>query len=138
MSLQHVVTRTARVLNSGTFRVSLQADFTGWMACYCLWMLQIAVELSEVDLVYCDLVFKFLEHFFNVAVAMNKPIAEKGILLCWLPRPPLPLCNFCLTQCCLQSRLFDSGSEKEPPKTITEKGVALLASSSSSFSSPSV
>ena len=53
------------------------------MACYCLWMLQIVVELGQTDLVYCDLIHKFLIHFLNIATAINKPISEQGIA-CWL------------------------------------------------------
>ena len=40
-----------------------QADGTAWMALYCQWMLQIAVELSKFDGAYWDMAYKFLVHF---------------------------------------------------------------------------
>ena len=48
-----------------------QSDGTSWMAMYCLNMLAIALELADHDPSYEDLATKFLEHFFNIAHAMN-------------------------------------------------------------------
>ncbi len=50
-----------------------QADGTAWMALYCQWMLQIAIELSNHDPVYADMALKFLAHFVWIAIAMNPP-----------------------------------------------------------------
>ena len=50
-----------------------QADGTAWMALYCQWMLQIAVELAKRDPVYGDMAEKFLVHFQWIAVAVNPP-----------------------------------------------------------------
>jgi len=48
-----------------------QADGTGWMAAYCLWMLDIALELARHDAVYEDIATKFFEHFSYIASALN-------------------------------------------------------------------
>ncbi|MGO9789440.1 MAG: MGH1-like glycoside hydrolase domain-containing protein [Solirubrobacteraceae bacterium] len=50
-----------------------QADGTAWMALYCQWMLQIAVELARHDPVYIDMAMKFVAHFCWIAVAMDPP-----------------------------------------------------------------
>jgi hypothetical protein len=50
-----------------------QADGTAWMALYCQWMLQIAIELSKRDPVYVDMALKFIAHFIWIAIAMNPP-----------------------------------------------------------------
>ncbi len=50
-----------------------QADGTAWMALYCQWMLQMAVELAKEDEAYVDMAFKFIAHFMWIAVAMNPP-----------------------------------------------------------------
>jgi hypothetical protein len=50
-----------------------QADGTAWMALYCQWMLQIAVELARHDPAYGDMALKFVAHFVWIAVAMNPP-----------------------------------------------------------------
>src|SRR4051812_27804061 len=50
-----------------------QADGTAWMALYCQWMLQIAVELSRHDSAYVDMALKFIAHFAWIAIAMNPP-----------------------------------------------------------------
>ena len=53
-----------------------QADGTAWMALYCQWMLQIAVELTKFDAAYWDMAYKFLVHFEWISVAMNPPEAD--------------------------------------------------------------
>ena len=48
-----------------------QADGTGWMALYCLSMLEIAIVLAEHDPAYEDVAVKFFEHFAMIAEAIN-------------------------------------------------------------------
>jgi len=62
--------RSAPLPGGGTLE---QADGTAWMALYCQWMLQIAAELAKGDLVYLDMVSKFIAHFGWIAVAMSPP-----------------------------------------------------------------
>ena len=50
-----------------------QADGTAWMALFSQNMLELAVELAAHDPTYQDMVFKFVEHFFYIAAAMNRP-----------------------------------------------------------------
>ena len=52
-----------------------QADGTGWMALYCLSMLEIALVLAEHDPAYEDVAVKFFEHFAMIAEAIN----ERGL-----------------------------------------------------------
>ncbi|MDX6724346.1 MAG: hypothetical protein QOD73_2750, partial [Solirubrobacteraceae bacterium] len=49
-----------------------QADGTGWMALYCLSMLEIAIVLAEHDPAYEDVAVKFFEHFTMVSEAINQ------------------------------------------------------------------
>ena len=49
-----------------------QADGTAWMALFSQNMLEIAVELAAQDPVYEEMVFKFVEHFYFIASAMNQ------------------------------------------------------------------
>ena len=49
-----------------------QADGTAWMAYYSMSMLLIAIELAEQNDVYRDMVIKFLEHFLQIAHALEK------------------------------------------------------------------
>ena len=49
-----------------------QADGTAWMAFYCQTMLEISLILSEVDAMYEDLAYRFLEHFFWITYAMDR------------------------------------------------------------------
>jgi hypothetical protein len=49
-----------------------QADGTAWMALFSQNMMELAVELAVHDPTYEDMVFKFVEHFFFIAAAMNK------------------------------------------------------------------
>ena len=62
--------RSAPLPGGGTLE---QADGTAWMALYCQWMLQIAIELSKSDPVYVDMALKFIAHFIWIAIAMNPP-----------------------------------------------------------------
>ena len=48
-----------------------QADGTGWMALYCLSMLEIALVLAARDPAYEDVAVKFFEHFLLIANAIN-------------------------------------------------------------------
>ncbi len=62
--------RSAPLPGGGTLE---QADGTGWMALYCQWMLQIAIELSKYDPAYIDMALKFIAHFGLISIAMNPP-----------------------------------------------------------------
>ena len=48
-----------------------QADSTGWMAFYCLCMLNIALELAKHRRTYEDIASKFFEHFILISDAMS-------------------------------------------------------------------
>ena len=50
-----------------------QADGTAWMALFSQNMTELAVELAAHDPVYEDMVLKFVEHFYYIAAAMNRP-----------------------------------------------------------------
>ena len=50
-----------------------QADGTAWMAFFSQNMLEMASELAVHDPSYRPMVFKFIEHFYFIAAAMNKP-----------------------------------------------------------------
>ena len=50
-----------------------QADGTAWMALYCQWMLQMALELAKEEPRYADMALKFMAHFAWIAIAMNPP-----------------------------------------------------------------
>jgi hypothetical protein len=50
-----------------------QADGTAWMALFSQNMLELSVELAAHDAAYQDMVFKFAEHFYYIASAMNQP-----------------------------------------------------------------
>jgi len=50
-----------------------QADGTAWMALFSQNMLELAVELAAHDSNYQEMVFKFTEHFYYIAAAMNRP-----------------------------------------------------------------
>jgi hypothetical protein len=62
--------RSAPLPGGGTLE---QADGTAWMALYCQWMLQMAVELSKHEPAYADMAYKFLVHFEWISIAMNPP-----------------------------------------------------------------
>ena len=53
-----------------------QADGTAWMALFSQNMLELAVELAAHDPTYQEMVFKFAEHFYYIAAAMNRPGSE--------------------------------------------------------------
>jgi hypothetical protein len=50
-----------------------QADGTAWMALFSQNMLELAVVLAGHDPNYEDMVVKFVEHFYYIAAAMNRP-----------------------------------------------------------------
>jgi hypothetical protein len=50
-----------------------QADGTAWMALFSQNMLELAFELNLHDPTYEDMIVKFVEHFYYIASAMNKP-----------------------------------------------------------------
>jgi hypothetical protein len=62
--------RSAPLPGGGTLE---QADGTAWMALYCQWMLQIALELARHDPAYVDMARKFIAQFMWISVAMNPP-----------------------------------------------------------------
>jgi hypothetical protein len=49
-----------------------QSDGTGWMAMYCLNLMEIALELARENPAYEFMAIKFFQHFVNVANAMKK------------------------------------------------------------------
>ncbi|HEY2600279.1 MAG TPA: hypothetical protein VGI67_01895 [Thermoleophilaceae bacterium] len=53
-----------------------QADGTAWMALYCQWMLQIAVELARHDPAYADMALKFITHFEWISIATDPPSGD--------------------------------------------------------------
>jgi hypothetical protein len=65
--------RSAPLPGGGTLE---QADGTAWMALYCQWMLQMAVELAREDEAYVDMALKFVSHFEWIAIAQNPPGAD--------------------------------------------------------------
>ncbi len=50
-----------------------QADGTAWMALFSQNMVELAVELAVHDPIYEDMVLKFVEQFYYIAAAMNRP-----------------------------------------------------------------
>jgi Glycosyl hydrolase family 63 C-terminal domain len=50
-----------------------QADGTAWMALFSQNMTELAVELAAHDPIYEDMVQKFVEQFYYIAAAMNRP-----------------------------------------------------------------
>jgi hypothetical protein len=49
-----------------------QADGTAWMAFYCQNMLEIALVLADKDVMYEEIAFRFVEHFFWITYAMDR------------------------------------------------------------------
>ena len=49
-----------------------QADGTAWMSLFSQNMLELAIEIAAQDSGYEDMVFKFIEHFYYIASAMNR------------------------------------------------------------------
>jgi hypothetical protein len=68
--------RSASLPGGGTLE---QADGTAWMALYCQWMLQIAVELSAREPAYADMALKFISHFMWISIAMNPPEGDSSL-----------------------------------------------------------
>ncbi|KAJ5907398.1 hypothetical protein N7495_000080 [Penicillium taxi] len=60
-----------------------QADSTGWMAFYCLCMLNIALELAKHRRTYEDIASKFFEHFILISDAMTYRSGEDNIMSLW-------------------------------------------------------
>ena len=54
-----------------------QADSTGWMAFFCLSMLNISLELSKHRRIYEDIASKFFEHFILISDAMTYRLGEE-------------------------------------------------------------
>lgn len=55
-----------------------QADSTGWMAFYCLCMLNIALELAKHRRTYEDIASKFFEHFILISDAMQYRVGSEA------------------------------------------------------------
>lgn len=72
-----VFNRSEPLPTGGTLQ---QSDSTGWMAFYCLQMLNIALELAKTRPVYENIASKFFEHFILIADAMSYRGAKKGEL----------------------------------------------------------
>jgi hypothetical protein len=60
-----------------------QADSTGWMAFYCLCMLNIALELAKHRRIYEDIAAKFFEHFMLISDAMTYKAGGKDEKSLW-------------------------------------------------------
>ncbi|KJR87324.1 glycoside hydrolase family 63 [Sporothrix schenckii 1099-18] len=60
-----------------------QADSTGWMAFYCLSMLNICLELAKYRRTYEDMATKFFEHFILISDAMTFRMGEKDESSLW-------------------------------------------------------
>ncbi|KAM0474855.1 hypothetical protein ACHAPX_007376 [Trichoderma viride] len=60
-----------------------QADSTGWMAFYCLSMLNIALELAKHRRTYEDIASKFFEHFIFISDAMTFRTGQKDEQSLW-------------------------------------------------------
>lgn len=60
-----------------------QADSTGWMAFYCLSMLNIALELAKHRRIYEDIASKFFEHFVLISDAMTYKKSEDKTASLW-------------------------------------------------------
>ena len=68
--------RSAPLPGGGTLE---QADGTAWMALYCQWMLQIALELARHDDAYVDMALKFIAHFGWISIALDPPGSDTGL-----------------------------------------------------------
>ncbi|PSR90513.1 Six-hairpin glycosidase-like protein [Coniella lustricola] len=60
-----------------------QADSTGWMAFYCLCMLNISLELAKHRRIYEDIASKFFEHFILISDAMTFRTGQKEEKSLW-------------------------------------------------------
>ncbi|MEC8307040.1 MAG: hypothetical protein VXZ72_04250 [Chlamydiota bacterium] len=47
-----------------------QSDGTGWMGCFCLTLMRMALELAQTDSTYESLAIKFFEHFIYIATGL--------------------------------------------------------------------
>jgi hypothetical protein len=65
-----VFDRNAQLPTGGNLE---QADGTAWMALFSQNMAELAVELAAHDPVYEDMAIKFVEHFYYIAMGMNRP-----------------------------------------------------------------
>src|SRR4029079_19274663 len=61
-----VFERSARLRGGGTLE---QPDGTAWMALYCQWMLQIAVELAKYDPASGDIALEVVTHFARIRIS---------------------------------------------------------------------
>lgn len=74
-----------------------QADGTSWMGMYALNMMDIALEISKVDIAFEDTATKFFEHFVLIAESLNSHSLwndeDKFFYdtLCIAGAPPIPL-----------------------------------------------
>ena len=68
--------RSAPLPGGGTLE---QADGTAWMALYCQWMLQIAIELAEEHPFFADIALKFVSHFAWISIALDPPGPNPGL-----------------------------------------------------------
>jgi hypothetical protein len=57
-----------------------QTDGTSWMAMFCMYMIDMALELSKEDPAYEDIFLKYVYHFMYITAAMQN-IGEKHISL---------------------------------------------------------
>ena len=71
-----VFDRSAPMPNGGHIN---QADGTSWMAMYSLNLLRIGLELAQHNRVYEDIATKFLEHFLDIAAAINSQDDGMGL-----------------------------------------------------------
>jgi hypothetical protein len=65
-----------------------QSDGSGWMAMYCLNLLDMAVILGEHDASYEDIAIKFAEHFLFIASAMSGLWDDESAMFCDIIRRP--------------------------------------------------
>ena len=65
-----------------------QSDGSGWMAMYCLNLLDMALILGEHDSAYEDIAIKFAEHFLFIASAMSRMWDEESAMFCDIIRRP--------------------------------------------------
>ena len=65
-----------------------QSDGSGWMAMYCLNLLDMALILGEHDPSYEDIAIKFAEHFVFIASAMSGLWDDESALFCDVIRRP--------------------------------------------------
>ncbi|KAK6190725.1 hypothetical protein SNE40_002526 [Patella caerulea] len=57
----------------------LQSDATGWMAFYCLTLMEIALELSSTDQAYLIKAEMFLDLFLTIADQINQSVTSTGL-----------------------------------------------------------